>query len=212
MESLESIFEGSTIPLIGASGNDSDEQDKSFLKALDQTKDIRDLFLDYIDSLIVTASDISTYLTDFFEKLYNELNSNSLVLAPIDDLYNYLINELFIDTVAVLLYYEKYREVNKLLSHTYFIKTNSSYNPIEASEYFIFRKYNSFIEEHCKPNCHQPKLFTLTGELLVQREKRPILTKESISNADIVLYQLGRLLIKSSRRWFPTTYREPLKT
>ncbi len=65
MESLESIFEGSMIPLIGASGNDSDEQDKSFLKALDQTKDIRDLFLDYIDSLIVTASDISTYLTDF---------------------------------------------------------------------------------------------------------------------------------------------------
>ncbi len=58
MESLESIFEGSTIPLIGVSGNDSDEQDKSLLKALDQTKDIRDLFLDYIDSLIVTASDI----------------------------------------------------------------------------------------------------------------------------------------------------------
>lgn len=93
-----------------------------------------------------------------------------------------------------------------MLSHTYFIKTNSSYNPIEASDYFIFREYNRFIEKRCKPNCHQPKLFTLTGEILVQREKRPILTKETISNADIVLYQLGRLFFKSSGCWFPTTY------
>ena len=62
MESLESIFEGSMIPLIGASGNDSDEQDKSFLKALDQTKDIRDLFLDYLRNYIMRLIQIRSFL------------------------------------------------------------------------------------------------------------------------------------------------------
>ena len=75
--------------------NDGDEQDKSFMKALEQTKDIRDLYLDYIDSLIVTVSDVSTSLTDFFENLYNELDSNSVILAPIDYLYRYLIHSQF---------------------------------------------------------------------------------------------------------------------
>lgn len=45
---------------------------------------------------------------------------------------------------------------------------------------------------------------------MVKREKKPIITKESISNADIVLYHLSDILkIPNNNKgyyWFPITY------
>jgi hypothetical protein len=49
----------------------------------------------------------------------------------------------------------------------------------------------------------------LMGDILVKREKKPILTKESLANADLVLYQLfGALDIKGEGHghWYPIAY------
>ena len=49
----------------------------------------------------------------------------------------------------------------------------------------------------------------MAGDMLIRRERKPILTKETISNADIFLYQMGLTLQISEERppyWFPTTY------
>lgn len=187
----------------------NDGQDKVFLKVLSQTKDIRDLYIDYLELLNTFAIDTSNILTSFFESLFNELNSNSMTINLGEYLYNYLITEFFIDTIAVLLYYEKYTEIYNLVMHTYFLKTHANSDSVVAANYFSFRIYNYYIEESCKPNCHNPNLFTLTGEILVNRAKKPILTKESISNADLVLFQLGELLVdcnESPHYWFPTSY------
>ena len=65
------------------------------------------------------------------------------------------------------------------------------------------------IENMCKPKYENPNLLTLTGEMLVNRERKPILTKESISNADIVLYQLGTVLSVNRETygyWYPLSY------
>lgn len=186
-----------------------EEQDKVFLKILSQTKDIRDLYMDYLEILNSFAIDTGDLLAVFFENLYNELNANSMTKSLDEYLYDYLITEFFIDTIAILLYYEKYTDIYKLVVHTYFLNMYANSNSVVATNYFRFRIYNYYIEEHCKPNCHNPKLYTLVGEILVNREKAPILTKESISNADLVLYQLGDLLVdtnESPHYWFPTSY------
>lgn len=187
----------------------SDEPDKAFLKVLDQTKDIRDLYIDYLEVLNTLPIDLSGTIATFFEDLANETSASSCVSSIIDYLYSFLKQEFFIDTIAYLLYFEKYNDIHKLVAHTYFIKSYVYSNTVMPANYTVFRKYNHFIEEKCKPNCYKPNLLTLMGELLVKREKKPILTKESISNADIVLYQLGNLLIKSDdclHDWFPISY------
>lgn len=186
-----------------------DEQDKEFLKVLAQTKDIRDLFVEYLERLITIDANSSQVITNFFENLYNELLSNSMVTSLDEYLHNFLIHEFYINTVALLLFYEKYAEIHDIIVHTYFFKTNSNSESVVASNYFRFRSYNYYIEDHCKPNCHEPRLFTLTGELIVNRIKEPVLTKESISNADLVLFQIGDLLVDSKESphyWFPTCY------
>lgn len=65
------------------------------------------------------------------------------------------------------------------------------------------------IEEVCKPKSENSKLISLTAQILVQRELKPILTIESISNADIILCQLGSLINvpqETLNYWFPTSY------
>jgi len=61
------------------------------------------------------------------------------------------------------------------------------------------------IEYTCKPNSENPRLHTLAGEIAVKREKKPIITKESIANTDLILYQLS-CAFKSGYKWFPTLY------
>lgn len=51
----------------------------------------------------------------------------------------------------------------------------------------------------------------MAGDIVVNREKKPILTKESLANTDLVLYQLSTILpVPPSGRWynywFPRTY------
>lgn len=75
--------------------------------------------------------------------------------------------------------------------------------------YTQFRAYCKTIEGICKNKCYDSKLFTFMGDILVKREKKPILTKESLSNPDLVLYQLYRVLdIKGEGHgyWYPTAY------
>jgi len=71
-----------------------------------------------------------------------------------------------------------------------------------------FRFYLRTIEAVCKPKCENPRLYSLTSEILVKREKKPIITKESLANADVVLYQMSVLLGLDDDRtvWYPQTY------
>ena len=91
-----------------------------------------------------------------------------------------------------------------------FMICRSSYNDyVEENHYFRFRKHSRMIEEQCKPKSAQPKLHTLQGNILIQRERKPVLTKETISNADLVLYQMGQPLGLEGDMWncwFPMTY------
>ena len=61
------------------------------------------------------------------------------------------------------------------------------------------------IEKICKPKSDNPRLYSLAGDILLKREKRPIITKDSIINADLLLYQMSRIfnLADNGWHWFP---------
>lgn len=182
------------------------------LKAIDQTKPLRDLFLTYCENLIYSDQLKGEILSELFERLYNELHdAGGRAWNESDfELYDFMIWELFICATAVLLHYERFTELRKLLVHPYFLRRSYSLMDVEPKNYTAFRKYMRTIEEICKRNCENPQLYTLNGDILVKREKKPILTKQAIANADIVLYQLSKLLNvpdnNSWHDWFPTTY------
>lgn len=157
---------------------------------------------------------MSDTLTGLIERFYNELHDaqGSGSYSSTDfELPDFMIWEFFIATTAILLHYEHFSDLHDLLVHPYFLKQNYFNTSVDAFGYFKFRAYPRIIEEICKPKSSNPNRYTMSGDILINRERKPLLTKESISNADIILYQLGCLLPipehESLRSyWFPMTY------
>ena len=182
------------------------------LQIIDQFKVYRDLFVDYLEAIIYSDFPFCETVTSLIERLYNELHDatgkDSYTRSDFEA-YDFLIWELFISTTAVCLHYEKYKELHELLTHTYFLKENFFGGSLKAFNYTKFRAYCETIETTCKQNCYNPHLHTLVGDILVKREKKPVLTKESLSNADLVLYQMYPLLALNSDGhgyWYPVAY------
>ncbi len=184
----------------------------SLLNVIDSTKPLRDVFVDFCEALIYSSLEISNTICNLMETMYNELHDAKGKSQYSDadfELYDYIIWEFLIASTAILLHYEKFKELHDIVCHTYFLKDSYFNNTVKPFSYYKFRKYFRTIEGYCKEKSQFKNKITLSGQILVERERKPLLTKESLSNADIVLYQLGGVLEISddeSDYWFPTTY------
>jgi hypothetical protein len=178
------------------------------LKRIDATKPLRDYFLDYIEALISKDMPVGEIVSNYFENLYNDVtNTRNMTSYYLDSLeiYYYFIWESFICTIAILLYYERYVEINKALARTYFLYDR--HKDETACTFVKFRQPFRVIEEMCKPKSAEPRLYTLAGDIAIKREKKPIITKETIVNADLILYQMSCAFeADNSRKWFPLLY------
>lgn len=185
-------------------------KEETIIDVINETKVLRDLFVDFCENIISQGLYIGDCFSAFIEYLYNALHDTSNLQSYSEsdfELYDFMIWELFISATAIMLYYEKYSDIYSMLNRSYFLKGPYLSNRIEAYNYFRFRKHLSILEEKCKMIDY--KRITMAGHILVHRERKPILTKQSISNADIVLYQLGSILMPPEglpSSWFPTTY------
>lgn len=188
--------------------------DIEFREIIDQSKNYRDLFMDFCEALIYVELPFADTIVPFFEALYNETHDATMntVYRDLDfEFPNFILWEMFIDMTALLLHYEKYQELHDVLTRQYYLREHPTGNSFKYCNYCFFRTYSRILEETCKPRSENPKLFTLSGDIIVKREKRPILSKTTISNADIVLYQLAHILTTPNENnwyddWFPTTY------
>lgn len=187
-------------------------EEDEILPAIDKTKGYRDIFMDFCESIFYSDMPFAPTICSLFERLYNALHTrrnppkNGYIS---EELYNFMLWELFICTTALLLHLEKYKELHDILVHTYFFNCDSYNDRAEESFYHKLRTYSRIIEDKCKPKSATPKRHTLQGDIIIQRERKPILTKESISNADLVLYQMGQPLGLETDQWsywFPVTY------
>jgi hypothetical protein len=174
------------------------------LKRIDATKPLRDYFLDYIEALISKDMPVGEIASNYFENLYNEVTDTRSLQQYLPDnleIYYYFIWESYICTIAILLHYEKYAEINKMLVRTYFLR--EEYKDETAYTFAGFKHYFRVIEEICKPKSATPNLYTLAGDIAVKREKKPIITKETIADADLILYQMSCIFETGQWKWFP---------
>lgn len=181
---------------------------KKIVSKIGEMKPIRDLFVDFIETLMSVNFDISDFISSFFEEMYNRLKISDHEYQM--EYYSFFIWDNFICMTAVLLHYEKFAELYNILCRTYFLKVNFNSNNITPTNYFSFRKYFSIIEEKYKPVSEDARLYTYVGNMLVNREKRPVITGESISRADVILFHLSIIYEYNDNGdygiWFPTTY------
>jgi len=160
--------------LLGFRETEKSVNDELLLVKIDKMKPLRDLYVDFIEAVIYSDLPISDTITSFFEQVYNTTHdvSGGGSYGDCDfEYYDFFIWESFIATAAILLHYEKYKELHDVLSHTYFLReTYFEGSNIKEDNYSCFRKYTRVIEEVCKPKCDEPRLYTLTGRMLIQRD------------------------------------------
>lgn len=188
------------------------DNDELLLSKIEQLRPVRDLFIEFLEVIISSERIISNTVTSWFEDVYNgiyEISGNLGYSRNDFEYYDFFMWETFISATAVLLHYEKYKELNEILCNTYFLR--DSYlegSAVKTRTFATFRKYFRTIEEICKPKSPESRLYTLSGKMLMERELKPILTAKNLARADVVLYQLSTILVSkvSEELWFPTSY------
>ena len=183
----------------------------NLLKQIDATKPLRDLFIDYVEALIEAGSEVGEILGTFFEQAYNRIyhaNGRSMYDPSEFEFGLFIIWELFIDTTAVLLHYEGYNELWTMLNRTYFLRdsafTQSEYKPCT---FVHFVPSTSSHIENVKRK-QELRIYSLSADIVAKREKLPVLSTQTIANADVVLYQLSYLFDNVKKNsgwiWFPS--------
>ena len=185
-------------------------------------KSVRDCFLDFLEALLGTECDIGCFLSETFENMFNTLiytetySKNNCSCGEYEfEIYKCHIWELFICVVVFLRHYKQYKELNHLLTNTYFLRMNALDERKVPTNYSRFRHYSEIVEKSYKPTTEHSNKYTLLGYILCnEREKLPIYTRESIAEADLFLYQIFNALnvtinddyIPFDTGWFPTCY------
>jgi hypothetical protein len=185
------------------------------------TKQVRDFFLDFVETLAEIDDNYAEILTDIFEDMYNKLTCvktfSPETMAGLEDdidIFKNLIWELFICVIAYMRHIEDYKSINVMITCTYFLETSLLGGQIRPTNYTAFRHYSRLIEESYKPTTEMKNKFTLRGDVISnQREKLPIYSKSSIAGADLFLYQICNAFslvedenCKRLTYWFPTFY------
>lgn len=97
-----------------------------------------------------------------------------------------------------------------MLTYTYFLIDSPLSANATPKNFTAFRRYFRLIEENYKPQSAEPRRLSCAADILTTREKAPIWTRDSLSFADILLFQLSCTLLKSTkpheRRWYPISY------
>lgn len=197
-----------TLNSLGLSPNET-HSGEFILKQLEATKPLRDHFIVYIEHLISKNLPVGEIVSVSLENLYNSMIDSTLDYSSYypDNLevHRFFIWESFICTIAILLHYERYASINEILTRTFFLK-DRQYGE-NSTNFLGFYHDFSLIEGRCKPLCSEPRLHTLAGDIVVKREKKPLITGASIADADLLLYQMSCAFNKNdSWNWFPKLY------
>jgi hypothetical protein len=203
--------------LLDYEAKDADITGEVIIKKIHELKPIRDLFLEFTESLMISEIYSANVLADFFERIYNNVletrTENGAYHKDDFEYYEFLIWELFICVIALLMNYQRFADIYSMVKHTYFLR-EAFYKNARISPQSFLKFWCNFplIEQDYKPKSDKKNQYTISGELLSQREKRPEITKQSLCNADVLLCQLSLVfdLIANENiyqsYWFPISY------
>ena len=201
-----------------------DLKDDEYLSDLAALQEYRDELLGYCKRLIelnIEGIIPGILIGDILEKLYNKLTSvhtfkehASSCSSSSFDIFKVHLWEIFICIITLLLRYERYKDINSILTRTYFLSDNCFGGDEKPRNYVAFYHYSEIIERRIKVTSINPEYnnrITLSGHLLCEeRESLPIYSGEKMAEADLFLYQMFKALDLSvdadGWQWFPISY------
>jgi len=157
--------------------------EEMYLDKFKEMKKYRDVFLDHLKN--VSESDgFGDIVGDEIEEIYNSLynietykkHANSCNQSD-SDLFLLHIWEFFVCTITYMLHFEKYMDINKLLSRTYFLRISPLSSEKKPFSYEKIQSYSKMMEERIKRKSVNDlaRKLTLTGHYIVlEREYLPI--------------------------------------
>jgi hypothetical protein len=186
---------------------------EEIISKIDATKELRDTYLSFINSVIENdeSNKITDFIIDFFETTRNSLYlfDGSRNVKYNLELYathhTFLLWECFVCTIAYLWNYEKYLEINKLLTHTYFLKSDvNTYDGTEPLNFLAFRFTSNVLNSY---SAHKQTV-SIVSDIISKRPYEPIINKKTFSYADVLITQLSFALEinEADWYWFAITY------
>ncbi|MBS5027733.1 MAG: toll/interleukin-1 receptor domain-containing protein [Clostridiales bacterium] len=184
-------------------------------------KDIRDIYLDFIQVVSETELPIADTVIMSFEKMYNELLCIKSYKPDAISVYRnsfegfrIFLWELFVACIAFLRYIEDYESIHAIVTNTYFLVNSELDNGIHSTNYCAFYNASQEVDYEYKNTTEYKNKLTLLGYTVVKkREKLPIFTGKSLAEADLFLYQIKKALkvpeasdMRTFGYWFPAMY------
>lgn len=188
--------------------------EEDLIKKISSLKPIRDEYFNFLGATLKSKFFSANFITNFFERIYNEVGNveNSGFNKSTFEYYNFLRWESFIGTIAILLHYERYKEIYEILNYTYFLKEYPfAKSAVSHHKFTEFRTYLEMLEVNCQRKFNS-RYFSYAAQLLSEREQMPILSKQVLAQADLLLYQLSTIFFPEkestyySQKWFPSMY------
>ena len=159
----------------------------------------RDLLIDIMLNSVNNENFIDN-LCDFYERIKN-LRGSGLKTEILSD----FVHETFIYLIGILFKNKKYKEINILLTKTYFQNGMGLIAPTNFIQYFYCGSYKNVSLAKCKKDDKQ--YYSGLADLWIENLNLKALNKEEFVFADVLLYNLSILLLEGNDwYWFPKSY------
>lgn len=181
--------------------NFKEPHDEQLLNYINQMKELRDFYLNFLEILIVSYEKFnSDIIIEFLENLfkYSEYQgTGNTYHSYITEHFKFLITELFLWINLLLIKHKNYKVMNEILYTKYFVKSKYEHS---LKEFSNFRFYLEGIEY----NRTKLQRLSRTADKFIERATLNGKNyKEQIIDCDLLLYYISKT---KGNLWFPTTY------
>ena len=211
-KNIERQFIGRVVGSLNAKMNEDAFSSCDVIDKVDKLKMIRDNVFEFVEELAMNDELSADFIVSLLEEVYNKVPTieNMSYTQSDFECYDFFRWELFIGVTAILLHFELYGVLRMILTNTYFLRMNCFQGAEEKPcGYISFNNYMESIEERCSSHFDK-NYYSKKAYLLCGREKYPILTKQAMSRADLILYHMSKAIDVISTRWsniwFPHMY------
>ena len=154
--------------------------------------------MDLVEQAVLGEGFSGEKIASMIESIYNGINQPDL-----RECYHFFFWDVFICTAALLIEYEKYMDLRKILNRTYFLRdiigTSNDPEPYSFSQ---FRQYHWALENVYRPKIN-PRLVSLSADMLVKREHGSVISKRNLVTADTTLAHLAMIYGQADFTWYP---------
>ena len=168
---------------------------------IDQEISVRDLILDYFVELVNKHIQSSQIIIDIIETIHNK-GFNKFQDEYKQEVVRFVLWELLLDYITICVQRKKWTELSEVISYSFYIKNDRSTSD-KICDYTFFNRHLNILDGTRKGD--EVRYFSFQSELLSRRPFHDIITKQNISESDIMLYHLS-ILSNSDYMWFPRLY------